>query len=44
MGGTNGSNERITAVLHESRSLDSASTHCFISQNAVCKPRGYKSG
>ena len=34
-GGTHGSNERIPAVLHQSRSLDSASTHSFISKNAV---------
>jgi hypothetical protein len=37
-GGTHGSNERIPAVLHQSRSLDSASTHCFISKNAVSGP------
>ncbi len=32
-GGTHGSNERIPAVMHQSRSLHSASTHCFISKN-----------
>ena len=39
-GGTRGSNEPISAVLHQGRSLDSASTHCFISKNAVSGPRG----
>jgi hypothetical protein len=34
-GGTHGSNERIPAVLRQCRSLDSASTDCFIFENAV---------